>query len=111
LNIGPGTYYLTLASYDSVGTDSHVSWFPAVGASIITDTGVNLIEPAVYTSTEDSYAPASAGFSQYFGYNMDFVVTGTGVPSTAPEPSEWTLLAIGIFALTPLAHKLRRRPK
>jgi hypothetical protein len=101
LTLGPGTYYLILASTD---TTFNEGWFNGNGSSV---TGLGVTSngpPGLFANVtlNAAYPPAST-FSGHYGVGYAFDVTGT--PSTVPEPKAVTLLV----ALLILGASYRKR--
>ena len=103
LALGPGAYYLTLAS--SATVSPVVGWFPVVSSmlpAVILDAGV---VPGGSYSAEllaGAYAPAS-GFSGFDG-PMIFEVTGTPTAEAIPEPVVGHLVGLGLLLFCVRAH-------
>jgi hypothetical protein len=92
LNLGPGTYFLTLAPDDT--SSGEVGWFPAMDPTVLENPGV-IEGTAFFDTSVASYPPAGSFVANDFA--MDFTVTGTAV-APVPEPATVTPL-VGLGAL------------
>ena len=92
LNLGPGTYYLTLATTDATDNEG---WFNGnlTSSSAVTAPGVTFHPPGFLAHTIDTaYAPGSTfSFTYLPGYAFDVVSEA----STTPESSSLNLALIG----------------
>jgi hypothetical protein len=103
LTLGPGTYYLTLASTDNIGIQPGAIWdMECRSCSITLDSGVTLLSQnfASAQSENGSYPPGSNFAASSPALNL--TVTGQGadivVPVNSPEPASWLAVMAGLAA-------------
>jgi hypothetical protein len=106
LSLGPGTYYLTLASTDDWGTQPGAIWdMECSSCSLVLDSGVTLLSQEFANAQAEnvSYAPGSSFTASNPPLNL--TVTGNLAPTSSPEPSGFAAVLAGL-ALAPI---FRRR--
>lgn len=106
LNLGPGSYYLTLVGVSGTGY-----WQYSNGGSVSPGTGVTVPATAPDTYIGNpiaAYAPASI-FSQDTDPSAQGVFDVTGTANAVPEPSTLALLGSGLVCLVGVSR--RRLPR
>jgi hypothetical protein len=103
LTLGPGTYYLTLASTDNTGAEPGALWpteCPS-GCPKTLDSGVTLLSENLVNQSvgiEDSIYPPASTFVTIPGTVLNFILQGA--PSLSiPEPETFRAAIIGIAGL------------
>jgi len=102
--LGPGTYYLVLASNTAAWQYNY-----PFQSNYTKDSGVTFLgdQQAQFSNIDTNYAPGSS-FSG-IGYPVEFAVTGTAAAAAAPEPGYEAAIGFALVAFATVLRRVRAR--